>query len=83
MSSGVGSATGSVTGWSNLDRDTLAAIISFLDPPDVATLACTCRDAHIASRENAVWAPLLAHYYGLSVQVGSHNDVAEAAVSTP
>ncbi|GIL53398.1 hypothetical protein Vafri_9037 [Volvox africanus] len=62
-----GSATG--TGWSHIDSDALAAIISFLEPRDVAAIACTCRHARDVSRENAVWGPLLARYFGFGIQV--------------
>lgn len=57
------------TGWAQLDRDTLAAIVGLLEPREVIALACTCREARSAARDNAIWAPLLSRYFGLNTQV--------------
>ncbi|GFR50449.1 hypothetical protein Agub_g12670, partial [Astrephomene gubernaculifera] len=61
------------SGWNSLDRDTLTAITCCLDcATDVASLACTCREARHITRTNAVWGPLLASQFGLNVKAPEH-----------
>ncbi|EFJ47185.1 hypothetical protein VOLCADRAFT_92378, partial [Volvox carteri f. nagariensis] len=64
------------TGWAQLGRDALAAIFSFLNPRDLAAAGCICRDTRNVAYDNALWQPLLAHYFGLNVQAPNHMSLA-------